>query len=481
MNYYYVNPSNETVGPVNLDKLKELAAQGEITHDTTIVVEESMQYLSYRSVLASDVAPASAEAAPAPAPTVVAPPDVAPVAEVSPAPVAPAPKTEPELAPAPVSPVVTPKQEPPVVVPQASVPAAPAAAKPAEPVVAPSVVPAAVPAGPKKSSKTLLVLGACAALVVLVLVVLAFLHSRGPSRPTLTKAALRAYVDTQLAATNLTVSSFDYVVGPDEAGLADVDIEGTATLGKATYAPESLANHLKTTRDFDVESLAAAKERESSLRRHFRISASVPDLASVRLFRKVEEVGTELSYKGTLKARCVGDQWSFEEFRLEASKTRPVDALKDLPSGTCLVTGEQRDELQLDALVAQARQYIAAVDDALANDNAAKASEAAAAASAERAAQQPRIPSPLVTAEPANRPGSVDMPSGFSDKLPPTAAAVLALARQHATETVQMFRVRRGGKAEPLSVAQKEELRSAGVSARVIEALEDPSKAVLRH
>jgi hypothetical protein len=95
MKYYYADAQNKPTGPVELEQLKQLNAQGVIGHQTFVIPEGETQWLSYAALLAS-LAPAPAPVpAPPPAPT---PAPAQPVVPAQPAAAAPVPAPQPATA-----------------------------------------------------------------------------------------------------------------------------------------------------------------------------------------------------------------------------------------------------------------------------------------------------------------------------------------------------------------------------------------------
>ena len=108
MKYYYADAQNKPTGPVELEQLKQLNAQGVIGHQTFVIPEGETQWLSFAALLASlALAPAPV---PAPPPAPVAAP-VQPAAPAQPAAAAPAPAPQPAAAPAP-TPAAAPAPQP---------------------------------------------------------------------------------------------------------------------------------------------------------------------------------------------------------------------------------------------------------------------------------------------------------------------------------------------------------------------------------
>ncbi|HQF37683.1 MAG TPA: DUF4339 domain-containing protein [Opitutaceae bacterium] len=143
MKYYYTDAQNKPAGPVELEQLKQLAAQGTLTPQSFVIPEGATQWVSYAALLAS-LAPTPAPAAPAVPPPAPAPAKPAPAPEAAaPAKPAPAPAVQPTPTPAaaPVQAAPAPATPPPAAAPQA----APTAAKPAP---APTPAPAPAQAAP---------------------------------------------------------------------------------------------------------------------------------------------------------------------------------------------------------------------------------------------------------------------------------------------------------------------------------------------
>ncbi|HLP09532.1 MAG TPA: DUF4339 domain-containing protein [Opitutaceae bacterium] len=160
MKYYYTDAQNKPAGPVELDHLKQLAAQGTITPQSYVIPEGATQWTSYAALLAS--LPPAAQPAPAPAPATAATPAPAatPAAQAKPA--EPAPAIPAAAQPSPAATPATPaaaapqsvaQQAPPAVQPTPVAAAAPAPAKP-EPTVQPAPAAAPVSAAQPSPSAT---------------------------------------------------------------------------------------------------------------------------------------------------------------------------------------------------------------------------------------------------------------------------------------------------------------------------------------
>lgn len=152
MKYYYTDAQNKPTGPVELEQLKQLQAQGTLKPETSVIPEGGTQWTTYGALLAS-LNPAPA---PAPAPAPVMPPVAAPAptatqpvaqpaAATTPAPAAAAPAPTPVAVPAPAT---TPAPTAATATPTAA--PAPAATPEAATASAPTAAPQpAAPAGPK--------------------------------------------------------------------------------------------------------------------------------------------------------------------------------------------------------------------------------------------------------------------------------------------------------------------------------------------
>ncbi|HLP03660.1 MAG TPA: DUF4339 domain-containing protein, partial [Opitutaceae bacterium] len=78
MKYYYTDAQNKPAGPVELDHLKQLAAQGTITPQSYVIPEGATQWTSYAALLASLPPPVQPVPAPAPAAAAAPTPDAQP-------------------------------------------------------------------------------------------------------------------------------------------------------------------------------------------------------------------------------------------------------------------------------------------------------------------------------------------------------------------------------------------------------------------
>ncbi len=142
MKYYYTDAQNKPTGPVELEQLKQLSAQGTISPQSFVIPEGATQWVTYSALLASlapaPVAPATPPPAPAAAP-------VKPAAQTAAG--APAKQAAEPAAPAPAKPAAAPQ-------PAAPAAAAPAAAPtPSQAAAAPKPAPApAAPSAPAQAA-----------------------------------------------------------------------------------------------------------------------------------------------------------------------------------------------------------------------------------------------------------------------------------------------------------------------------------------
>ena len=145
MKYYYTDAQNKPTGPVELEQLKQLHAQGAIGPQSFVIAEGNTQWISYEALLAS-LAPATPPA-PVPPPAPAAPAPVPAQAPAHAAPVAPAAAPAPAHSPAPIAAPAAPA--PAATAAQPAHAAQPAPAQPAAAAPQPAPAPAAAQAAPQ--------------------------------------------------------------------------------------------------------------------------------------------------------------------------------------------------------------------------------------------------------------------------------------------------------------------------------------------